>query len=578
MSNIRLPSEVQSALRGSSQSVKRAASRALAKESTWEDAQELYGRVKFTELSWTRLLPLTLRLLDEARLPAENKSEEQIKACTEIAWWIVSALANMDLTVVSTPWQGTIWPKLFPWLVMLSDTNAEAIMGTEATEASIACLAAMCHFAVTDAASASAIATPGCLRLIVASWKRCCLPKNREKQITGYALGTVYHLLMKADTAPTSEIIEACGLRANDIAQMTSHTLETARRNWGGNIVPFFILATTTFWIACDRSLDSIDLRRAWVKRGTLSETCRVLDHIVNSNYNSQVGLALVKLIHRMTWKTGAGAWAIAIEGGIIESTAMLLDRSNDRERKKTLELARAILFGGVGMVLWDTRVVDALRNRMTSFRKATMLPVFAVTESTCQWQALWEEFAGRTVRYHLLMGEERRRMCAKCGIIVEGSGLKRCGGCICTYYCDKACQRNDWKRHKEECAARAQNRAYAQDMGLNSESREFIRRVMAFDLRAIPDKVRSDVIRQARGEDVVLVHDYRSSIIIIDVADTDSCMREGLFESAGGQTRKCGSTAEGDCVWMVPRYSTQEMNLNWWRTLDDEKVETIFH
>jgi hypothetical protein len=37
-----------------------------------------------------------------------------------------------------------------------------------------------------------------------------------------------------------------------------------------------------------------------------------------------------------------------------------------------------------------------------------------------------------------------------------HGDKLQRCGGCGRVCYCGPACQREDWKRHKAECAARA--------------------------------------------------------------------------------------------------------------------------
>lgn len=38
-------------------------------------------------------------------------------------------------------------------------------------------------------------------------------------------------------------------------------------------------------------------------------------------------------------------------------------------------------------------------------------------------------------------------RLCATCGI--TSSALKRCLGCGNAFYCDRECQRADWRNHK---------------------------------------------------------------------------------------------------------------------------------
>ena len=42
--------------------------------------------------------------------------------------------------------------------------------------------------------------------------------------------------------------------------------------------------------------------------------------------------------------------------------------------------------------------------------------------------------------------------LCSGCGGNYELSSLKSCGSCRKAHYCSKACQKADWKRHKEEC------------------------------------------------------------------------------------------------------------------------------
>ena len=42
--------------------------------------------------------------------------------------------------------------------------------------------------------------------------------------------------------------------------------------------------------------------------------------------------------------------------------------------------------------------------------------------------------------------------VCFTCG--TSGAKLRSCGQCHRAYYCDRQCQRRDWKRHKRACAA----------------------------------------------------------------------------------------------------------------------------
>ena len=48
-------------------------------------------------------------------------------------------------------------------------------------------------------------------------------------------------------------------------------------------------------------------------------------------------------------------------------------------------------------------------------------------------------------------------RACRSCKVPpAHDNKLQRCSGCGCVCYCSEACQREDWKRHKAECAAKA--------------------------------------------------------------------------------------------------------------------------
>jgi len=47
------------------------------------------------------------------------------------------------------------------------------------------------------------------------------------------------------------------------------------------------------------------------------------------------------------------------------------------------------------------------------------------------------------------------KQVCNHCGYMAKKGELKCCGGCKKAWYCNKTCQRNDWKGHKKVCARR---------------------------------------------------------------------------------------------------------------------------
>mmetsp|Transcript_28569 Transcript_28569/g.37408 ORF Transcript_28569/g.37408 Transcript_28569/m.37408 type:complete len:486 (-) Transcript_28569:222-1679(-) len=45
-----------------------------------------------------------------------------------------------------------------------------------------------------------------------------------------------------------------------------------------------------------------------------------------------------------------------------------------------------------------------------------------------------------------------------ECHICGSSLDLKACAACQCIWYCSRKCQKNDWKRHKQECCLKQQN------------------------------------------------------------------------------------------------------------------------
>jgi len=52
--------------------------------------------------------------------------------------------------------------------------------------------------------------------------------------------------------------------------------------------------------------------------------------------------------------------------------------------------------------------------------------------------------------------------LCHTCGVLEtkQRKKLLRCGKCAAAYYCSIACQRQDWKSHKRDCAFEVENKA----------------------------------------------------------------------------------------------------------------------
>ena len=48
--------------------------------------------------------------------------------------------------------------------------------------------------------------------------------------------------------------------------------------------------------------------------------------------------------------------------------------------------------------------------------------------------------------------GVTNRRFCSTCGASSEGKELLECSGCRIAFYCDRNCQKSQWKTHKPTC------------------------------------------------------------------------------------------------------------------------------
>nr|GAT59234.1 predicted protein [Mycena chlorophos] len=68
------------------------------------------------------------------------------------------------------------------------------------------------------------------------------------------------------------------------------------------------------------------------------------------------------------------------------------------------------------------------------------------------------------------------RKMCEACGKIDARKTMKRCRTCQDVYYCDRDCQKQDWRRHRRICEFLARTRHHA--AALNGQARDFVRRL----------------------------------------------------------------------------------------------------
>merc|ERR1712098_572326 len=63
-------------------------------------------------------------------------------------------------------------------------------------------------------------------------------------------------------------------------------------------------------------------------------------------------------------------------------------------------------------------------------------------------------ESVAKMMKSHCVFGKTRVLVkCANCGVLEKSEKqFKKCSRCGFVFYCSKACQRNDWKNHKQIC------------------------------------------------------------------------------------------------------------------------------
>jgi len=105
-----------------------------------------------------------------------------------------------------------------------------------------------------------------------------------------------------------------------------------------------------------------------------------------------------------------------------------------------------------------DSPTVD--RREHADHREQVRRNLLKNARSPDEKQREYEEIARRGEEFGLsplkITGERRKRSppkpaCDSCGL--EGGGTKKCGRCQSAFYCSAECQRNDYARHKKECA-----------------------------------------------------------------------------------------------------------------------------
>ncbi|KAJ6455179.1 hypothetical protein C8R45DRAFT_1188328 [Mycena sanguinolenta] len=130
-----------------------------------------------------------------------------------------------------------------------------------------------------------------------------------------------------------------------------------------------------------------------------------------------------------------------------------------------------------------------------------------------------------------------------ECAKIYPKHDLKRCSGCLTTYYCSQACQTNDWRRggHRLTCGdlSLRQERDYARH---SSRDRSFLRAITYHEYTARRDEIamtRLIRMQQYPGQIMCMLFDFTQPTCEIVVGPLEGLIRLGPFECEVEQTTR---------------------------------------
>ncbi|KAJ6467243.1 hypothetical protein C8R45DRAFT_1019527 [Mycena sanguinolenta] len=130
-----------------------------------------------------------------------------------------------------------------------------------------------------------------------------------------------------------------------------------------------------------------------------------------------------------------------------------------------------------------------------------------------------------------------------ECAKICPKHDLKRCGGCLTTYYCSQTCQTNHWGRggHRWTCGdlSLRQERDYAR---YSSRDRSFLRALTYHEYTTRREEIASTRLirmQQYPGQIMCLLFDFTQPTCEIAVGPLEGLIRLGPFESEVEQTTR---------------------------------------
>ncbi|OBZ69341.1 hypothetical protein A0H81_10879 [Grifola frondosa] len=433
--------------------------------------------------------------LQESRVP--DLSAPKISAAAVLANFSMIGLSKIGPYLGAngqhTPRIRDAWQGIYKWSAYLFASRIERAEKNDPERSSALVAMVGCWFFIKQQVAIRDIMldTPGSIELATRIWLE--EPDGPLQSVSGHPPGIIllHNMLENAPSDRLDRVVRTAGGDASKIAKLAvsrvTNSLEAPQ------IPAAYLAACLDVFNSLSRQRDH-PLRRALLGAGAISVATNVLVKISNlvhdMVYMEPMVSAFVYLYNCLE-STDTGTWVMqSVTAGLLQA---FCDCSPQFSRLDARDLKMVTDVVGLRVMrnLIFRSVIEAVHTNLVKIDRGTQKDLVNASVA----KTVWREFYGfAQMRYTIVQTVNsfiRKRFpcdnvkCLKVG--TKEDQVRRCGGCLSTFYCSKECQVAAWKEgdHKKMCKLKQRERTEGKSAPISPRDSAFFHDLAVMDIRA---------------------------------------------------------------------------------------------